>query len=374
VTGATAPRQAVARSLDDIRIAVVPWALARVIVLATLQLTRHAAFTMAVSPRPIQMKQGLLAWDAAYYGDIAEHGYRAVPKEGLRFFPLLPLLGRVVGVLPGVSARAGVVIVANLAALVAIVLLVRYARLETGDADLARRAAWFAAIAPPAFVLVMGYAEALLMAFAIAVALAVRAQRWWWAAAFGFLAGLTRPTGVLLSVLTLVAIMLSRSRTGRLGQIASVLGPLAGLFTYLLWVRHRTGSLFYALRVQENPQRRGKIVDPFTNVGHAFHQLLSGDRFGAGLHAITAVIMLVLLVVLVRRWPWPITAYAFASFVLLLTASNLDSLERYTLATFPFLLAAATVIRPQWERVTWFACGAGLVGLSVLAFTGAYVP
>jgi Gpi18-like mannosyltransferase len=374
VTAATAPREAVARSLDDIRMAVVPWALARVIVLVTLQLTRHVVNTMAVSPRPIQVKQGLLAWDAAYYGDIAEHGYRAVPKEGLRFFPLLPLLGRVAGLLPGVSARSGVVIVGNAAALIAIVLLVRYARLETGDNDLARRAAWFAALAPPAFVLVMGYAEALLMLLAIATALAVRSQRWWWAAAFAYLAGLTRPTGVLLAVLTLVAVVLVKSRRGRFGQVASVLAAPAGLFTYLLWVRHRTGSLFYALRVQENSHRRGKIVDPVTNISHAFHQLVSGDRFGSGLHVATAVIMIVLLVVLVRRWSWPITAYAFASFVLLLTASNLDSLERYALATFPFILAAATLIRPQWERVTWFACGAGLVGLSVLAFTGAYVP
>jgi Gpi18-like mannosyltransferase len=273
-----------------------------------------------------------------------------------------------------VSARAGVVVVANVAALAAIVLLVRYARLESGDPDLARRAAWFAAIAPPAFVLVMGYAEALLMLFAVATALAVRSQRWWWAAAFGYLAGLTRPTGVALSVLTLVAVVLAKNRSGRLGQLASVLAPFAGLFTYLLWVRHRTGSLFYALRVQESPQRRGKIVDPITNIGHAFHQLVSGDRFGAGLHAVTAVVLIVLLVVLVRRWSWPITAYAFVSFVLLLSASNLDSLERYALATFPFILAAATLIRPQWERVAWFACGAGLVGLSVLAFTGAYVP
>ena len=51
-------------------------------------------------------------------------------------------------------------IVSNVSALVAGVLLYILARRETGDARLATRAAWFLALAPAAFVLVMGYTEA----------------------------------------------------------------------------------------------------------------------------------------------------------------------------------------------------------------------
>jgi hypothetical protein len=172
----------------------------------------------------------------------------------------------------------------------------------------------------------------------------------------------------------LVAVLLARRLDARPAQLAAVLAPAAGLFTYLLWVRNRTGSVTYALRVQENAQRRGKFVDPFTNIGHATRELFSGDRFGSGLHAVTALLLVVLLVVLIRTWSWPYVAYAFVSLVLALTASNLDSLERYSFSTFPFVLAAATVVRPSWERVVWVVCGAGMVGLCVLAFTGNYVP
>jgi hypothetical protein len=366
-------RRAGARLAEDARVAVVPWIVARIIVVSTLALTRHVVDAMHVSPKPIQVRQGLFAWDAAFYRDIAVHGYDAVPKLGLRFFPLLPLLGRAVGVLPGVNARVGVLIVANGAALIFSILIVRLAREETGDAAVATRVAWLAALAPPAFVLVMGYAEALLMALAVGVALAVRSRRWWLVALLGYASGLTRPVGVLIVVFVGVALLVAKQRP-RVGEIAALIAPVAGLFTYLLWVRHRTGELFYALRAQESSTLRGKTQDPVRSMNHAVHQLFSGDRFGSGLHAVTAVVLVVLLVVLIRSWPWPYTAYAFASLVVALSANNLDSLERYGLATFPFILAAATVVRPNWERFVWAVCGAGMVGLCVLTFTGTYIP
>ncbi len=362
------------QTAEEFRIAAVPWVVARVVVLGTLALTRHVVSTLPVSPPPVQAHQGLFAWDAAFYRDIARGGYDAVPKLGLRFFPLVPLLARAVSWVPGVSVGAALLIVVNASALVAGVLLVRLVRAETGDVDLARRAAWLIALAPPAFVAVMGYAEATLMALALAMALALRARRWWWAAAFGYLAGTARPIGVLLVVFAATAVLTTKEPRSRLGPVVAVCAPAAGLLSYMLWVRARTGDLFYVLHAQENPQLRGRSTDPFTNIGHATRELFSGDRFGSGLHAVTLLLLVVLLVVLVRKWPWSYSAYALAAVVLASTAGNLDSLERYAYSTFPFLLAGATVVRPAWERVVWALCGAGMVALCVLAFTGTYVP
>ncbi|MCU1426571.1 MAG: hypothetical protein JWL83_571, partial [Actinomycetia bacterium] len=301
------------KTAEELRIAAVPWVLARVLVLGALALTRHVVTTLPVSPRPLQAHQGLFAWDAAFYRDIAHGGYDAVPKLGLRFFPLVPLLGRLVGLLPGVSTDIGVLVVVNASALVAGVLIVRLVRNETGDMELARRAAWLIALAPPAFVAVMGYAEATLMALALAMALALRSQRWGWAILFGYLAGLARPVGVLLVAFALVAVWIAKAPRARVLQVAAVCSPVAGLFSYLLWVRNRTGDLFYAFHAQENPHLRGTAVNPIANIDHATRELFSGDRFGSGLHAITLLVLVVLLVVLVRSWPWPYTAYAFAA-------------------------------------------------------------
>jgi hypothetical protein len=355
-----------------------PWIIARLAVGGSLAVVRHVLTEVHVDPRPIQAGQGLLAWDAAFYADIARGGYDAVPRAGLRFFPLVPLLARAVAVLPGVDTDLALLLVVGVSSLVFAAGCYLLALHETGDRDLARRAVWLGALAPPAFVLVMGYAEATLMALAVVTALAVRKQRYTIAAVCGYFAGLTRPVGALLAVFVVVEVATTwraRSRSSHGLQIAAVVAPVAGLFTYLVWVDRRVHQgLFYAFHIQESPTLRGKTVNPATNLYDSTRELLTGDRFGPGLHAVTALALVVLLVVLVRRWPWPYTAYAFATLVVAMTASNLDSLERYALSTFPFVLAGATLVRPAWERVVWFACGAGLVALSVLAFTGSYVP
>ena len=56
-------------------------------------------------------------------------------------------------------------------------------------------AAWLTALAPPAFVLVMGYSEPLFLCLVVAAFLWMRQGRWWSVAGAGFLAGLTRPVG-----------------------------------------------------------------------------------------------------------------------------------------------------------------------------------
>ena len=80
---------------------------------------------------------GLFAWDGAWYADIASHGYGALSRDALRFFPGFPLLGRLVGIVAG--DRVALVVIANVAALVAAMLLYRLVRWERGDAALATR-------------------------------------------------------------------------------------------------------------------------------------------------------------------------------------------------------------------------------------------
>jgi hypothetical protein len=363
--------------VGDFGTALVPWLASRALVLAALGASRHLVDHLGLQPRPIALRQGLLGWDAAFYGDIARGGYDSVGRDGLRFFPLLPLAGRAVGLLPFVDARGGVVIVANLSALVAAVLLVRLVTIETGDRALAARSAAVLLLAPHAFVFVMGYAEALLCALAVAMFLGLRREHWWLAAAAGFAAGLCRPVGVILVLPALVeAVQAWRRRRGpRLAPAIATIAPAAGLASYLVWVRHRTGDLFLVLRLQNARNLRGGTVSPLTSVGHAFHELASGDRIGYGLHALTAVVVVVLIFVVGRRLPLSYTVYAAAAVLVALCARNLDSLERYSLSTFPLVIAAGMLLRrPTLERAAFVVVAGGLVAAAILAFTGALVP
>ncbi|MGH8979351.1 MAG: hypothetical protein ACRDV7_14825, partial [Acidimicrobiia bacterium] len=89
---------------DAVRAVAVPFVLSRVLVIAALGLTREVVRDISTVTDPIQVGQGLQAWDAAFYVDIARGGYDAVGTDGLRFFPLFPLLARAVALAPGVDA------------------------------------------------------------------------------------------------------------------------------------------------------------------------------------------------------------------------------------------------------------------------------
>ena len=362
----------------DLRAAVVPWALARVLVVGSLALARFAVDHLKHAERPVQLGQGLFAWDAAFYRDIAEHGYGSVHSGALRFFPLVPLLARGVGVAFLGNDAAALVVVANGSALLFGGLIYRLARLETGDARMAVRAAWFAAVFPPAMALVLGYAEATFLLLSVAMFLALRTRRFEWSTPFGVLAGLTRPVGVLLALPA--AVEASRAWRGastrqRAARASAVLAGPIGAGIYLLWVRYAYGDAWLPLSIQNNREHRGGFVDPFTRTYDGLADLLHGDRFGSGLHVLWMAVFVVLVVVLLRRLPLSYGLYAAAMVAVNLSARNLDSFERYAMSAFPLVFAVALLTdRPEVERPVLVVSAAGLVGYSVLGFLGVYVP
>jgi hypothetical protein len=359
--------------------AISAWLLSRTLVLVSLKLGREIVDHLGARP-PLPLKQGLHGWDADWYTKIATKGYDALDAEALRFFPLLPLLGRFVNWMSPAHGSQGVVIVANIAALLFFVRLYRFVERETSDRRTAEIAVWIAAIAPPAFVLVMGYAESLMMLGAVCALDSARQRRWWRAAGWAFLAGLARPTGVLLVVplgLEAVAALRRRPMSTRrprrdwqLRVIAAVIAAPAGIGSYLWWARERSGSWLEPLRIHNRSNLRGGLRNPLAAIWDALGELREGEHLARGMHFFTALALLGLLVVLWRRHVASLFAYGAVSVLLGLSANNLDSLERYSLATVPLVLAAAVAVRrPSLTRIAYVGCGAGLVAMSVLAFT-----
>jgi hypothetical protein len=377
-TGATLEERAPAGSLlDDLRAAVLPWLVSRALVVAALVLARRIYDDVGRLPRPVQLGQGLFAWDGAFYRAIAEDGFRAAGRASLRFFPLVPMISRGLGwVLPGHEATA-LIIVANASALVFLALLHHLTLRETGDASVARVAVWFAALVPVAAVLVMGYAEATAMMLGVAMFLMLRTRRFGWAALFGLLAGLCRPVGVLLVVPAVVEVVrewrggTTRQRVAGVGAIAS---PFVGLLIFLAWVGAEFGDAGLPITEQNKDSLRGGFQDPFTRtydaVRDAFHH-----HFGSVLHLAVAVVLVALVVVLARRLPASYAWYAGATILLGISAHNLDSFERYAMSTFPFVMAAALVVRREgWVRAAVALGGGSLFALSLLYFLGIVGP
>lgn len=361
-------------------VAVLPaWIAARVIVGLGFLLADGVMSHHHLTPRPTPRTQGLLAWDGAFYRSIAESGYGPVPGEPLRFFPLYPWTARALAPLFGGDHRWALVVVANVAALVAAALLRRLVIEERADHALADRAASFLLLAPPAFALVFAYSEALFLVFTIGCFLALRRERWLAAAACGFLAALTRPVGVVLVVPIAVELWHQRSaiaswaRTRWAAAGAALLAPIAGLFAFLAYTAVRFDTWTEPITAQRN--FRGDVVDPISRLLRGFGDLVGDETFGDGLHIPFALLGIGLVVLSARRWPARYTAYAAVLVVISLSADNLNSLERYLLVAFPLVLVVADLTSGERaERVTLAACGGGLLALTALALIGVYVP
>lgn len=357
------------------------WVIARVLVASSLALAHATVATIRPGNGAARLRvdQGLLAWDGGWYQSIAGHGYAASGPQSLRFFPAYPMAARALGWIPGVGVGPALLVIANLAALAAMASLVILVRSDLGDGDLARRSVWLLALAPSAYSLVFGYADALLLLCSIVTVLAARTGRWWWAAAAGLLAGAVRPLGVLLALPVLIEVW-QRRRSGSslrewVGRGTAVFAPAVGFGGYLTWVDVQFGDAWLPFRVQEQSGHRGPVTVPLAAMWHNVVSLAHGHHLGSALHIPWVVLCIVLLVVAYRRLPLSYAAIATAVLAVSLTTSNLDSFERYALGAFPLVVAASTLTSRRWvELAVLIGSGMAMVGYAYLAFVGMVVP
>lgn len=362
------------------RAAIPAWLLARLGVALGYVVAYIGADKLKPATRPIQLHQGLFAWDAAFYRDIADFGYRGVAREALRFFPLLPLVSRWLAIPFG--GRVGIVMLVLVqgSALAAGVLLHRLVIAELGDRGAAARAAWLLALLPPATVLVLGYAEGLLLCFAIAFFSCIRRGRWWLAAGLGVLAGLSRPVGMTLALPALIeavrvgrTVRVFRWRDWR-DRLAAIAGPVLGGGLYLAWVQNVYGDWQLPLRLQNSEDLRGGWANPLSTLWRSFDSLTS-QQWRQGLHVPWIAVFAVLLVVAFRTLPSSYGAWSAVLLLAALTGHTLGSFERYGLAAFPLVMALAIVTQPPaLERAAYTACAAALGCFAALAFLGTFVP
>jgi len=369
---------------EPLREALLPYAVARVVVAGALGLAHFIVDRTHPSAPGVaaRVHQGLLGWDAGWYETIAREGYAPLGHQSLRFFPAVPLLTHVLAWVPGLGDGPALVLLANAAALAATAMLYVLVRRETGAGAPARRAVWILSLLPASFVLVMGYAESLLLVLALGCFLALRpppGARPHFAVAglLAFAAALTRPIGVLLVLAVGAELVRWWPRLGR-GERAAGLGaaaaPFLGVLCFLAWSSHVVGDWWAPLRVQLQSSHHGGLSDPFATLYHDARGVLH-HHVGTALHVPWVLLTLAMLAVCWRRLPAPYTLFAAGVLATAVAGANLDSFERYALSAFPLTMAAAVVLtESQVERAVLALLAAGLAGYALLAFLNVSVP
>lgn len=351
-------------------IAVPAWLASRALAAAALWICwLRNGHSFPVSGHGAPGATGIWAWDAAWYRSIAEHGYAGqLHAHGERFFPLLPLLGRWVGVVFGGRPGVALVVIANLAALGFGVGVALLAQRELGERA-AASATWLTLLAPGGVVLTIAYAEALAGVLAVAYLLAVRSRglSTWWAVPAGVLGGLARPTGFLIAVVPLVELWLTRRERDRPRQsalLAAVAAPAAGAGIYCLWTAAVDGDLFLPFTAQSAPGLRGGVL---ANPLHGLFVAPNRSGLPVALRVVVVLAALALLVLVWRLLPRSIAVWSTVLVLAAVTSAQGTSLPRYLSAVFPLFMALGAVTsrrRPAIVTCTLSAVAFVVVGVS----------
>lgn len=146
---------------------------------------------------PHDLLQSWNQWDTGWYLPISNTGYE-IDAHRTAFFPLYPLLIHMATWVAGNDHRLlAAMIVGNLGALLAYVGLALITARELGAKYALPVLLVFSAY-PFSFFTAAAYPDGLFLGLAVFSIYFARRSDWYWAAGFAFLAGLSRPTGVIL--------------------------------------------------------------------------------------------------------------------------------------------------------------------------------
>jgi hypothetical protein len=226
----------------------VPWAFPLIVFAVTWLLILAAWYGSAVIyDQSHPWTYHFLFKDADYYLAIAEHGYPPVlhfPWTGgpvaarVAFFPLFPLLIRLVSYLVGGHyVAAGLIVAVASGAASALGVWALAARVT--DRWVADRAVILYCFFPGAMTFGMLYSEPLAVAIAAAALLALVSRRWLLAGVLGAIGTAERPTLLILAVVAGVAALQAIwTRREWRALIAPILTPL-GMVAYFGYLGHR---------------------------------------------------------------------------------------------------------------------------------------
>ncbi len=331
-------------------------------------------------------------WDAYWYINIAQQGYSFHPDGtgSVVFFPLFPLLLRAV-IACGVDPIVAGLLIANVCFFAALWMFYRLVLLEFGRTGLARQATALLAFSPGLTWFSLGYSEPLFLLLSIGVIYAVR--RGWWPAAgvLGVLAGLARPTSLVLAapLLLLAAPMVREAWRHRqwsrlsLG-LGCVLAPLVGHGLYLCYLQLTFGN-WQANHVVELHSWQAEInfdaaALALKTPGVGLHLFDNPSIFREHVSWTWVLFLFVTLFSFVALWEkraarW-LVVFVLGFAALCCAIHQLDgpvyAIARYAAAFFPFYIAAALFAedRPWAQSATLAASTVGLTITGLMVFAG----
>ncbi len=194
-------------------------------------------------------------FDSGWYLSIIENGYYlkgdlGIVQSNINFFPLYPLLVKILGSLIGGSNIKSIlfsgILLSNIFFLLSLLFIIKLVKTSGYSQEVSTRTIWYLCFFPTSFFLSSFYTEALFLFLSIILFYFAVKEKWVLIGVVGFFISITRVTGILAALSSVVIYMEKINwnfRKIKWNIIWLGLAPV-GLLTFLLSILPITGKLF----------------------------------------------------------------------------------------------------------------------------------
>jgi hypothetical protein len=288
----------------------------------------------------------LLRWDSGWYAEIISHGYRygrgEVPTTV--FYPLYPLASRAVKLLFCIDRWVALLLVANVAALVAALLMTKFVKDELGK-EIALLSLALFCFFPSSLFLSAGYTESLFLVFVLLSFILLTQERFVLAAVMAGLATGTRSTGiVMLPVILWEMGFRNNLPWPRLLARMTLCGILAmsGLLVYMVYLGMKFGHPLAFVTGQEH-WHHGMFLDQFVSAV-TLRPFVDFDWKTGGWF----LCFLALTIWSFQRLRFSVSLFALGALMLpYLTLGITASMNRYLLMCFPAFMCMGILCKAR---------------------------
>lgn len=300
-------------------------------------------------------------WDTKWYMDIAQNGY-AIPdsippsyssQENWAFFPLYPILMRIIGSIFGGKYYLSGLIISNICLMLASFLLYYLVRSYYGR-KIALRSVKFLYLFPISFIFSGVFTEAVYLALTLSCFVFLYQKKYLLTSISGFFLALTRTLGVLIVIPILYEILKVNNfkiKNIKPEVVYLILIPL-GLILFSIYNYYLTGDFLAFKNIQSASGWDRHISNPVAILLNAIqHGFIDQINIRIIVELSITIISLVCLGLWVKKIKLSFLLFAFYSIMIPLSTS-LDSMPRYILPVFPLYIILAKLSKNRFVDQT----------------------
>ena len=305
-------------------------------------------------------------WDTGWYMDIAANGYsfaETVPplyeqQANWAFFPLYPMLMRILGTILGNRYYIAGIIISNVSLIAACFILYKLVRLDYSKKT-ALNSVKYLLLFPPAFILSGVFTESIYLALTLSCFYLAQKGDWKSIGILGFFLSLTRTLGVVIILPLLYEYFKDINfnlKKVKPDLLFLLLIPL-GLSTFAIYNYYLTGDFLAFKNILSAPGWERSLANPFVILISGFNRGIYQGNMHDLFEACFTLFFFIVLLIGFRKMKFSYWLFGLYSMFIPLS-TGLFSMPRYILPIFPFYILLAKFSKnPCVEEVTTIILG-----------------